>query len=625
MWADVAPKGFVNWLEALDMAPDSVSCPGLVRVDDATLTEKQRVKAPLEEIVALERALGFKFKPNYIYFRRFLERPPMAVAYVYDWTERRGEARSARKKGPTISPPTLADDLTELHRHVWSAGEIPLVYVFLPTEVHIYHHLQGPEEVENGLKNSPLATIAISNTTADELKQFSARRLDDGTFWEENAESKSLGLNGSAFMALSEEIAICRDKLVNERKIPDALVRRLLLLFVLVKYLEERRDPQGNGVFPPGTFASFAQEAVHKKVKSFVDLLRWDGNGMLAFFDTLAQAHRFNGDVFRLNDSERAALLNKKLSRIFADLLDGRKESKQRTFWHRYAFEELPIELIGHLYERFIPRPPGAVDTPPFLVNFILDEVLPLSEETPESFRLIDPACGSGVFLVGAFRRLVHRWRRKNNHAHPDADVLKQILRDHIFGVDMEGEPIHLTMFSLSLALCDFLKPRVIWDELHFDRLLDENLFVDDFFAHFPRWRKTKEFDLVVGNPPFRNWLTAAEHEVVHDLRKEFAGFHLPDAQAALLFLKCAVLVAKPGGQSALVQPSGPLLHNENSSRFRKSFFASAHVTQIVDLAHLNRVLLERPTLGAQAGGDIDRTSTNPGDVPLAVIFAENH
>ncbi|HRI70842.1 MAG TPA: hypothetical protein PK156_41700, partial [Polyangium sp.] len=85
MPADVAPKGFVNLLEALDMAPDSVSCPGLVRVDDATLAEKQRAKAPLEEIVALERALSFKFKPNFIYFRRFLERPPMAVAYVYDW------------------------------------------------------------------------------------------------------------------------------------------------------------------------------------------------------------------------------------------------------------------------------------------------------------------------------------------------------------------------------------------------------------------------------------------------------------------------------------------------------------------------------------------------------------
>ena len=157
-------------------------------------------------------------------------------------------------------------------------------------------------------------------------------------------------------------------------------------------------------------------------------------------------------------------------------------------------------------------------------------------------------------------------------------------------------------------------------------RCSDNNLFVGDFFDHFPRWSEAKDFDLVVGNPPFRNWLTEREREVVHDLEKDDRDFDLPDTQAALLFLKCAVLITKPGGQVALVQPSGPLLYGENSSRFRKPFFASTQVTQIVDLTHLSRVLFKRPNLGDQtAHKDNERSSTNPGDVPVAVIFAENH
>jgi hypothetical protein len=608
---------FTDLLGAMDMELDVEVCPKLVQADKKTLAAKRQADTPLDEILALERA--YHFNADYVYFRRLPGRPARATVYIYDWTERLGESQRSRRRARQALPKDLTKNLAHLHRDLWSAGEVPLVYVFLPTEIHIYHVLQGPCESKHGIKPNPWKTIELAAEVDEELKAFSASKLDDGRFWEENRESRALKLEGAAFMALSQEIGRCRAKLVHKHKIEDDLVKRLLILFVMIKYLEERKDQQGQGVFPPGTFPEFAAGA-----QGFVDLLRAGGSAVLAFLDKLAAKDRLNGRVFDLEPQERTALRTADLH-PFADLLDARLEGEQRTFWRRYSFHELPVELISHLYEQFLPRKRGVVYTPPFLVSFILDEVLPLSQRTPESFRLIDPACGSGVFLVGAFKRLVHRWRRDNGFQTPDADTMRRLLRQHIFGMDLESEAIRLTLFSLSVALCDFLEPRTIWNDLHFDDLQAENLLTADFFAQVRRekWDGAAGFDLIVGNPPFDSKLTPAAASEVADLKKSDPEINLPDCQAALLFLQTATRIAKPNAQIALIQPSGPLLYNESSSRFRRRFLETVNVSQIVDLTHLSRILFKRERIRGFA--DESRSSNNPGDVAVAIVFAENH
>lgn len=615
----MAPK-LEELLGAMDMAPDVESCPGLVRVDQATLAAKKRSNAPLEEIVALERAQHFK--AHYVYFRRLAERPAMATVYIFDWTERLAYTRRSRRAGQA-SPDNLGQTLADLQRGLWSAGEVPLVFVFLPTQVQVFHVLQGPRAGKHGIEPNPWQTIELASKGAaamERLKAFSARRLDDGRFWEEYPEARALKIEGAAFMALSQEIGFCRAELVEKHHVEESLVRRLLILFILIKYLEERRDQEGRGVFPAGTFAQFAADA-----QSFPDLLRAGGQAVLAFLDHLARRDRFNGDVFDLDADHRKALVTTDLT-PFADLLDARIDRGQRTLWRRYAFHELPVELISHLYEQFLPRQPGVVYTPPFLVSFILDQALPLSERTPAGFRVIDPACGSGVFLVGAFNRLVHRWRRDNDFRRPDVATLKRLVRQHIFGVDLEWEAIRLTMFSLAVAVCDFLEPRVIWDELHFDHLLQtRNLIEGDFFASVQRktWQGENQFDLVVGNPPFVSELTQAAEAQVKELEKVVPDFELPDRQVALLFLEAALRIAKPGAQVALIQPSGPLLYGENSGRFRRRLLERFHVPQIIDLTHLSRILFKRRGGRGTARGTANG-SANPGDVAVTVVFAEN-
>lgn len=595
-----------------------------MRVDEKTLAAKQLAQERPEEIVAIERALHFD--ADYVYFRRVVGRPSMAVAYLYDRTERLVEARQAIDDA---LPEALRVELAELQRRCWSACEIPVVYVFFATWVDVYHVLQGPlADSQGSIQANPWKTIKLAGEIANELatlkkslEPLSARRLDDGRLLEEDPDALALKPEGAAFMALSQQLESCRDELNQKSLLSPKLVTRFMILFVMIKYLEEQRDARNQGVFPPGTFAKFAAGAT-----GFVGVLRRGGRETLAFIDHLAQKDRFNGDVFLLDTDEREALARTNLD-FFADFLEGHIEGTQRTmsFWQRYAFKELPVELISHLYEQFLPRQPGVVYTPPFLVNFILDEVLPLSQSTPDSFRLIDPACGSGVFLVGAFRRLVHRWRANNNYRYPGVKTLKEILLNHIFGVDIEGEAVRITLFSLSVALCGFLDPRVIWDELHFDPLMDTNLMEGDFFAQVKKqkWAAENGFDLVIGNPPFDSEITKPGYEELARIKVTEQDFDLPDKQIALLFLKTATRIAKPDGQIALVQPAGPLLYGKNSSRFRADFLRRVHVPQIVDFTHLSRVLFKRKFNRDVGKKDHDST-TNRGDVAVAVVFAAN-
>ncbi len=213
----------------------------------------------------------------------------------------------------------------------------------------------------------------------------------------------------------------------------------------------------------------------------------------------------------------------------------------------------------------------GAVYTPSFLASLLLDQVMPYDRMTGKE-KVLDPACGSGIFLVGAFKRLVIHWRSRHRWRKPSADDLKQILAQSIHGVELESGAIDLTAFSLALAVCDALEPPVIWNSLRLDKLRGRNLRKGDFFdsATFvedddQRW--PSKFDVVIGNPPFQSRLTVAAEAV--DAGRPEEQPRLPDKQMAYLFLEVNLQSLAPGGSLCLIQPHG-LLYNSKSVDFRK-------------------------------------------------------
>lgn len=153
---------------------------------------------------------------------------------------------------------------------------------------------------------------------------------------------------------------------------------------------------------------------------------------------------------------------------VLRDFLTGTNlKTGQYSFWP-YMFDIIPIELISAIYEEFFHQEKGSPNatsggssdedkvgtyyTPPFLADFLLEEVLPWQGNDLQT-RVLDPACGSGVFLVGAYRRLIGRWQRHFQQETITSEKLVGILRNSIFGVDINPGAIRVTVFSLYLAL----------------------------------------------------------------------------------------------------------------------------------------------------------------------------
>ena len=250
-----------------------------------------------------------------------------------------------------------------------------------------------------------------------------------------------------------------------------------------------------------------------------------------------------------------------------------------------YSFKHIPIELISNFYEEFIPKDKensGTVYTPSHLVNLLIDECLPLSnkdEDLQYNVKLADVSCGSGIFITTAFKRLVQRWRVKNRNektgklATPTLKIVKKILAENIFGVDLHPTSVKLTKFSLQLALCQLVPNKELWtwnEDKVFKDLQNINIYNKDFFDFL---MKTISFhnslDLIIGNPPFQSLKEdkkIKEYSTITKKLKENINFEfsvkIPDNQLALMFLEASSLLLKNKGELCFIQKSTSLLYN---------------------------------------------------------------
>lgn len=557
-------------LQSVDfLRPDGSPIPGLVSVRNSLPDDVLSIG----ERVAINDAKSFEHV-DFVFFRRYSDgRSSQVAAYVVDNSSEQLDEMA----------------LAKLHSQVWIHGEVPLLYVAWPSRIDVLTCARGADfwdKKSDALEYKPIKQASISEAIktaaviSEERRRFSAFRLADGTFWDDPSNKAFAEYDKTAQQCLIKAI-LEADTAIEGEKNP--VLRRLLLLMVLIKYLEDRR------VFPePSWFGRY-----HKGAKSFFDVLR-DGtpDDVYRLFNFLEG--KFNGDVFRL-PVEKGNSLTRENLQTFAELVEGKTLRSQRYLWQQYSFEHLPVEIISHIYQHFVQGGHGAVYTPPFLAGLLLDYAMPYESLTGEE-RVLDPACGSGVFLVGAFRRLVNVWRSRSNWGEPDVETLKQILKRSIHGVDLDSVAIDLTAFSLSLAICDALKPNVIWTKLKFDRLRDTNLFGSDFFSLVSESNEGKQtvltgrFDVVVGNPPFQSKLTDAGKKVEKSVQNNREQrISLPDNQAAYLFLEQSLDLLRSNGRMCMIQPSS-LLYNLNTQPFRTVIFRKHRIATVFDFTSIRNL-----------------------------------
>ena len=499
-----------------------------------------------------------------------------------------------------------ATKVAELHRLSWNLGEAPLLFVVTPDEVLIYNNYEAPQALEAGNLDPTagiIETLSLTEGLASQrlaLQKYHRSVLESGEYWRQN--ETRFDIQGRVDTTLMSNLRIMRKTLISQiskrcnesKETITSIVHSLLSRSIFIKYLEERKDSNGATVFPQGFYSGFLESA-----KCYTDVLN-SKDATYCLFNSLKE--KFNGDTLQVAEIETKIITQKDLDELRTFILgDSELESKQLALWPFYSFDIIPIQLISSIYELFFhlsdeDDEKGTYYTPLHLVNLVMDEVYPWEGEYKDT-SFFDPSCGSGVFLVEAYRRLVCRWMSQNDVHTINCDQLNLLLKNSIFGVDINEEAIRVASFSLSLAMCDFLDPRSIWGKLSFPRLLENNLIASDFFDKDKSFNN-KRYDVIVGNPPWQSNITGKTKEY---LKK--ANRVIGDKQIAQAFsIKCSEL-CKQNGIICLLMPSKGLLFNrsEKSRAYRENLFSDNNVLAMINLSVYRKFLFDHASGPAAA------------------------
>lgn len=502
-----------------------------------------------------------------VYFRLQVNGNYMPQVYLYDFTFKCFNEED--------------NSIADIQTNLWSSGEVPIACFFFNTEIKI---VDCTKHVTKELKPEYLiSNLNLTGKANDLYNDQFAVKIKTGLFWEQEELKKNFKFQNSAYDTLIKNIRKVSQKL-KQTLIVDSptLVNKIIVQAILIKYLEERIDTNGNKLLSKKYFQKYDDANTLNEVLrkgKFVDLL-------------IDLNNDFNGNVFTWTATEQKQLrsldLNILANFLSTDKTDISSQQEEIDFGLRYfEFRHIPVELISRLYEEFLgedKQEKGLYYTPSHLAKLLVDECIPIKkfeEINLNSFRFLDPACGSGIFLVVVFKRLVQIWRLQNNMRFPDIKDLKPLLKN-IYGIDKEEQAIKLASFSLSLALCNELNPIKIINELRFDDLTEANLIKSDFFQC--ESIKDIKFDLIMGNPPF---VRGALSNYSNKWKLENYNVTIPQGQIALKFLSESFSYLKEGGLTCFIIKSSGLLYNSSSNVYKRTLFTNYNVVQIFDFTSL--------------------------------------
>ena len=482
--------------------------------------------------------------------------------------------------------------VVNLQAVLWNQGLASLLLVIADDTIRAFSLARTPIE-EPGEAFETRCLIEALDLTAEVLR---IRGLIDG------AESGRLWRDYNSYFppkeridqVLLENLKVSHQLLQADGLSSDA-AQALLIQAMFIAYLEDRE------IATPAYFEAVSAKRVH----SFTELLVTGEVELLrAIFRTLRED--FNGDLFVAPCSfepqiQPPEIVPQNLS-VLARFRSGREEMArggQQRFWG-YDFRFIPIELVSAVYDRFLGerederRAKGAFYTPMFLADTVVSqawEVLP--DRVRAGGRFLDPACGSGVFLVRAFQRLCEHWRSKHRSRTIPWKTLLTLL-GQMHGWDVNGGAVRVAVFSLYVALLEEVSPRDIRALISRGKILPElwgkTLACRDFFTVAP---EENRFDVIIGNPPWTSRRGAARPSVRWS--KE-TGNPMPGGEDAWAFSWKALAHLVEGGVVAFLLPSMGFLHNHarNTVAARNAFFRRCRVRRVINFADLRFQLFEK-------------------------------
>jgi len=283
---------------------------------------------------------------------------------------------------------------------------------------------------------------------------------------------------------------------------------------------------------------------------------------------------------------------------------------RQRTDTGRLVYDftdpGLSTRFLGDLYQdlsAYAKATFALLQTPVFVEEFILDRTLePALDERPlEGFRMIDPTCGSGHFLLGAFERLLDRWQKRAPAT--EMQLLVQQALDSVHGVDLNPFAVAIARFRLTvaamsacglrslesapafrfhLAVGDSLLHGPGQQTLHGDADLSGFTYATEDFDVLQTILAGGRYDVVVGNPPY----ITVKDKVLNQAYRERYSTCKGTYALTVPFMERFFSLAKPGYDG---QPAG-WTGQITSNSFMKREFGSKLIEEFLALKELRLV-----------------------------------
>ncbi len=357
----------------------------------------------------------------------------------------------------------------------------------------------------------------------------------------------------------------------------------------------------------------------------------------------------YNGSIFAPRpELENVSVSNKVVQSVITDLQPENSP---------YNFAVLPVEILGTIYERFLGRVVRTTDkrvtieekpevrkaggvyyTPQYIVDYIVENTLGslLNEcKSPadvSKLKILDPACGSGSFLLGAYSKLI-QWhkdyfaragkeKRDRESFYKDesgqirltAKLKRDILKNNLFGVDIDPQAVEVTRFSLSLKALEDLREGELTEErslFHQTVLPDlsanikngNSLIGTDYFAgkmfsdteemkrvnafdwesEFKEIMGNGGFDVVIGNPPYVQASLIMEYKEY--FKNTFATYS-GNSDLYVFFVEKSFKLLHKSGQYGMIV-SNKWLKADYGSNLRRHLAKTIDINQLIDFGEL--------------------------------------
>jgi hypothetical protein len=477
------------------------------------------------------------------------------------------------------------DEARKIHQRLWNLGNAPFLIILLPNEIRVYTGFGfSLKNEKKGLVKEIRDVINLTfESVRDQLADFRADSVDSGRIWETQAKY------------VTPEQRVDTHLLNNLKKLEEHLqgrgldlpiIHALIGKYVYIRYLCDREI--------------LSKEWLAENNLNLDTVLGRNATlaGLLHLTEILED--RFNGAIFPLPSNIEDTLDDEIVSLVASTFKGDNPSSGQLHLdFEAYDFSYIPVETLSSIYEQFLHsqgtgKKVGAVYTPEPVADYLLCE-LEESKPLQSGMKILDPCCGSGIFLVLAYRRLVELELAHSLNKKLKPTELRKILRESLYGIERNKEACYVAEFSLILTLLSYIDPPDLHrnKQFKFPSLHNTQIFECDFFDdESDFWKQNKKFDWIVGNPP---WIELKPETVDEELARSWIRKNVKERPTAgnrvceAFSWRVVDLIALNGYVGLLIHAKS--LFNHESEKYRKLFFKQHEVSRITNFSNLAYVL----------------------------------